>query len=454
MELQMASAPPPIPPESESGPRRFVYWRESRLGRLVVATWARFAQWGREDGYWYLSSTAAHAVGLVCLAMISLALPEVVATSFEKAPAFDEVEMDAAPAEPVVDRFEVGETPLEPSELTTELLSQTKALPIAAQTEKYYDDSPEFKEAGGGTSLDLDAPKLGGLGGLNLKNLPGPGGLGGVGVGLGTGVHAGFGGSGEGYGGRGQGHRKALLGSLGGTKPGERAVAAALNWLYRHQTSQGRWSLDFRRQCRGTICSGPGGARSDAAATGLALLPFLGAGQTHKSKGPYQKCIAKGIAWLIKQQKPDGDLSGGAPLPMYSHGIAAITLCEAYGMTHDEHVGRAARRAVAYIQMAQNRSTGGWRYLPGERGDTSVFGWQMMALKSAQLAGLPVDSMTMENSKKWLKLGGQGRTSGAVFLSALSAGDADDDGRRHVVSAVVRHRSESPIHARRQAMPA
>ena len=71
----------------------------------------------------------------------------------------------------------------------------------------------------------------------------------------------------------------------------------------------------------------------------MALLPFLGAGQTHKSKGPYQQCIAKGLAWLIKQQRPDGDLGFGAPQPMYSHGIAAIALCEAYGMTRDEHVG-------------------------------------------------------------------------------------------------------------------
>jgi len=36
--------------------------------------------------------------------------------------------------------------------------------------------------------------------------------------------------------------------------------------------------------------------------------------------------------------------------------LAAITLCEAYGMTHDEHVGLAARKAVAFIQRAQNQS--------------------------------------------------------------------------------------------------
>ena len=170
--------------------------------------------------------------------------------------------------------------------------------------------------------------------------------------------------------------------------------------------------LDFRHQCKGGTCSGPGTIQSDSAATAMALLPFLGFGQTHKSKGPYQQCITKGIAWLIHQQRPDGDLAGNAPLPMYSHGIAAITLCEAYGMTHDEHVGLAARRAVAFIERAQNQSTGGWRYEPGDPGDTSVFGWQIMALKSAQLAGLPVNSFTLDNAQKWLRSVAKGEHMG------------------------------------------
>ena len=35
-------------------------------------------------------------------------------------------------------------------------------------------------------------------------------------------------------------------------------------------------------------------------------------------------------------------------------------------------------------------------------GDTSVFGWQIMALKSAQLAGLPVNSIVFDNAQRWL----------------------------------------------------
>ena len=50
--------------------------------------------------------------------------------------------------------------------------------------------------------------------------------------------------------------------------------------------------------------------KSTPGATAMALLPFLAAGQTHKSKGPYQSCISKGVAWLLKQQTSEGDLSG------------------------------------------------------------------------------------------------------------------------------------------------
>jgi hypothetical protein len=88
---------------------------------------------------------------------------------------------------------------------------------------------------------------------------------------------------------------------------------------------------------------------------------------------------------------------------MYAHGMATIVLCEAYGMTRDERIGAAARQAVSYIERAQNESTGGWRYVPGDPGDTSVFGWQIMALKSAQLAGLPVNSAAFDNGRRWLQ---------------------------------------------------
>ena len=132
----------------------------------------------------------------------------------------------------------------------------------------------------------------------------------------------------------------------------------------------------------------------------------MAAGQTHQSKGPYRQTITNGLAWMMRNQKQDGDLRGGAN--MYSHGLAAITLCEAYGLTGDRAVGYAAQAAINFIQKAQNKKTGGWRYAPGDEGDTSVVGWQLMALKSGMMAGLQVDPEPSMVSKRWLKSVRQG----------------------------------------------
>ena len=102
---------------------------------------------------------------------------------------------------------------MEPTELNTETLSMFEAKPIASQTAIYYDESPEFVEAGGGSATDLKGPQLGGLGGFSVKDLPGPAGKGGVGVGSGLGDKPGVGGQGEGFGSRGKGHREALAGT-------------------------------------------------------------------------------------------------------------------------------------------------------------------------------------------------------------------------------------------------
>ncbi len=77
---------------------------------------------------------------------------------------------------------------------------------------------------------------------------------------------------------------------------------------------------------------------------------------------------------------------------MYSHGLAAITLCEAYGLTKDSRIGIAAQEAIHFIEASQYE-TGGWHYSaapapdPYPSGDTSVVGWQVMALKKRRWPG-------------------------------------------------------------------
>ncbi len=185
-------------------------------------------------------------------------------------------------------------------------------------------------------------------------------------------------------------------------KTSDTPILAAMSWFARHQSRDGSWSLQhYDRECKDRSCTGAAGQESLAAATGMSLLPLLAAGQTHLV-GYYKQQVFTGTYWLMKHQKPDGDLSAGAEQQMYSHGIAAIALCEEYGMTKDKMVGAAAQKAINFIMAAQNTQTGGWRYHPGEEGDTSVLGWQLMALKSAELAGLKVNPAALQGTKKWL----------------------------------------------------
>jgi hypothetical protein len=368
---------------------------------------ATIREWFQEFGYWYLTSALVHMILFLALGVIFMLIPRPAGPKND-APSFDAAEnVDAATQADLTKKIEVGDADLEPQALTTDLL----LAPPPAQTAKYYDDSKQFTEAGGGTQGDAKDNVLGGLNGFNLKDVAGVGGGGGVGRSKGDGTEGGSGGAEKGFGSRGTGSRKAMLGN-GGTKASERAVIAALSWLARHQTPKGNWSLQHEAMCKDGVCSGSGSVRADAAATALGLLPFLAAGQTHKSRGPYQTVISKAVGWLVKQQKASGDLSGNADQPMYSHGLATIAMCEVYGMSKDEYVRGAAVKAIRFIEQAQNQSTGGWRYFPGDTGDTSAVGWQVMALKSAQMAHLPVNTMVFENARRFLKSCSKGEHNG------------------------------------------
>ncbi len=330
------------------------------------------------------------------------------------APSF-EANIETELPEPDLTRFEVAETSIEPSVLDTESLTLTEAPQIEA-SESSSDQPAGFVEEGGGIVADGSVPALGGLGGFDVSGVgPGPvlKGGGGVGVGVGTGRNAGSGGSGHGFEGRGDSSRQAMVGTFGGTRNTERAVAAALNWIANHQNADGSWSLDYKHTCKDPTCTGVGLEKSNSAATAMGLLPFFAAGQTHKSKGPYQKPIFAGLHWLIRNQKPDGNLSAGAGQVMYSHGLASIALCEAYGLTKDPVVGRCASAALGFIVSGQDPETGGWWYQHKQRGgDTSVFGWQLMALKSGSMSGLDISGGAFEGGKVWLKLVSKGNQRG------------------------------------------
>jgi hypothetical protein len=192
---------------------------------------------------------------------------------------------------------------------------------------------------------------------------------------------------------------KAL--EAGATLGSEDAVEQALRWISRHQRKDGSWRFDHHDGACDGSCRNPGNHASTTASTALALLCFYGAGYTHV-EGDYADTVNRGLYYLggrMLLTQEGGDLQEGT---MYAQGIAAIALCEAAAMTDDPTLRGYGERAIQFILYAQDKKGGGWRYMPGEPGDTTVTGWQLMALKSAQMSGIPVPSPAFEGANRFL----------------------------------------------------
>lgn len=202
--------------------------------------------------------------------------------------------------------------------------------------------------------------------------------------------------------------RLELARRFGASEETEKAVQRALEWLAANQDPDGRWNprrhgAGHERYESGRDRQGAG-SRADTGITGLALLAFSAAGNTHR-QGQYVATVEKGLKYLLGTQAADGNLAGPAATYefMYCHGIATLAVGEIYGLSGDPRLRRPVAAAVAYTVASQDPWGGGWRYRPQEPGDTSQLGWQLMALKSAELAGIPVPQSTWDGAARYLE---------------------------------------------------
>ena len=181
----------------------------------------------------------------------------------------------------------------------------------------------------------------------------------------------------------------------------DKAIELGLAYLARQQLADGSWNLQAVDHSALLV--------SDTAATALALLAFQGYGYTHHDN-QYAAVVKRGIDYLLEHQRDNGDLfiplddESNRSVWLYSHGIAALAMCEAYGMTQDPELKRPAQKAVDFIVASQHQEYGGWRYAPNLESDTSVTGWMMMALKSGDLANLEVPTETFARIERWLDM--------------------------------------------------
>ncbi len=211
------------------------------------------------------------------------------------------------------------------------------------------------------------------------------------------------------------GRRLRQAGGQGGPKTPDDAVLAALKWLSRHQNEDGSWGVQgYLGRCgrvhAGRCTPNPDSASPDfdAGVTGLSLLAFLGAGFSHLSRDTHDgicfgDVVRKGLQWFVSNQQLDGFLGPRTGhKEMYNHTIGALALTEAYGLTGSSLFKDNARKAIDYMILAQNPGMG-WRYSArcGDN-DTSVTGWAVMALKSAELSGIEFPPSAYDGARAWL----------------------------------------------------
>lgn len=149
----------------------------------------------------------------------------------------------------------------------------------------------------------------------------------------------------------------------------EEAVRSALRWLSEVQNGDGSWPTPILEK-----------EDHGVGVTGLALLAFLGEGETHR-KGSYVSTVSRGVQYLLSQQKETGLLGRADSNCLYDHAIAATALLEAQLLESDEALRSPVISAVRFTIAAQN-PVGGWGYAPGSpESDTSVGAWQIVLLR-------------------------------------------------------------------------
>lgn len=223
---------------------------------------------------------------------------------------------------------------------------------------------------------------------------------------------------------------KAIM-KYGGSEASENAVDLSLKWLASVQHPDGYW--DASRHGSGQIGVDRdgidrkfAGRNADTGVTALAVLAFLGKMNT-VDEGIYSENVKRALRWLVAQQKtkewPNGDqtsgyLGGDATqfAGIYCHGMATFAIAEAYAVSRNseeaEFLRKPLERAIGFI-LATQINDGGWRYVKGQPdGDMSIFGWQLMALKSAEAAGIAINFETRSRMTKFLDARKLGRFGG------------------------------------------
>jgi hypothetical protein len=164
------------------------------------------------------------------------------------------------------------------------------------------------------------------------------------------------------------------------------SIDRAVEYLAAHQRPDGSWD-------------------DSNAPTALALLAIMGRGHT-PNRGPYREVVERGKKYLLRRQNDEGVFVSkrqAGPGPMYEHSLCTLACAEMYGMDGDPELEDRLRRAVDVI-IASQAPSGGWRYHPNPSDqDLSVTVMQIVALRAANNAEIPVPQETINKAVEYVR---------------------------------------------------
>jgi hypothetical protein len=206
-------------------------------------------------------------------------------------------------------------------------------------------------------------------------------------------------------------------------------------------------ALDFLEQKQNKDGTMAGAWSNNMAVNALAMLAFLSHGHvpgrgkygdTIEDDGVRPGVLTRAKRFILSRAQPTGFIASSS---MYEHGLATLALAEMYGMDPDRAPEDKLRQAVDLIVKTQSPA-GGWRYSPTPSDqDLSVTIMQVVALRAANNAEIPVPATTFDKAVKYVHscadpAGGYGyqgpgrgpQTSAAGVLALQLLGKPEDPG--------------------------
>lgn len=173
------------------------------------------------------------------------------------------------------------------------------------------------------------------------------------------------------------------------TPRAQEAITRGLAYLAGQQRTDGSW-YDYRY-------------RQAMAINSFALLALLAGGNT-PGRGQYGQEVARSVKYHLDAVQKSGLIAHGIPHhAMYSHGMGTLALAEVYGLTSNDQIRTALKKATELIIRCQNHQ-GGWRYQPRVYdADISVTVMQVMALRAARNGGIHVPRETIDRAILYVK---------------------------------------------------